>query len=60
MADRVDKHKTTIYLREGDAAFLRENFPEAGASLVIRKLVSKVVDQMRKGEMPEFSGEIEL
>lgn len=54
--DRTSKTKTTIYLREGDMDVLREHFPEGGASIVVRRLVSRLVDQLRKGEVPEISG----
>lgn len=38
--------KHTIYLREGDMAFLRDHYPRHGASNIIRRLVSKFVDDL--------------
>lgn len=58
--DRVQKVKTTLYLREGDMDTLREHFPEGGASIVVRRLVSRIVDQLRKGETPQVEMELDV
>ncbi len=39
-------HKHTLWLRQGDMAFLKEHFPRLGASAVVRKIVSEFVDRL--------------
>ncbi len=46
MSDNLTKH--TLLLREGDFEFLRTYFPKKGASAMIRKVTSKLVDQLDK------------
>lgn len=41
--DELSKH--TLLLRSGDYERLRELFPEVGAAVIIRKLVSRFLDK---------------
>lgn len=43
-----DLQKHTLNLRAGDMKALEELFPNRGASVMVRKIVSKFVDQTRK------------
>jgi len=45
---KLELHKKTLNLRKGDFEYLSERFPKKGASVVIRQLVSKFVDDQRK------------
>ena len=38
--------KHTLHLRKGDFDFLKDRFPRLGASLVVRRIVSKFVDRI--------------
>jgi len=61
MNKREGLQKHTLHLREGDMERLRSLYPEVGASLVIRKLVSTFLDRDSKDRKLEISGEeIEL
>lgn len=42
-SDSLTKH--TIWLREGDMAALQQQFPRGGASAVIRRMISTLVDR---------------
>jgi hypothetical protein len=41
-----DLTKHTLHLRRGDYATIRDAFPQTGAAVVIRKIVSDFVDQL--------------
>ena len=49
--------KHSIYLRAGDMEFLIQRLPEGKASEMVRKVVSRFVDDMRaaEGPAPEFT-----
>lgn len=51
MAKRnISKH--TLNLREGDYDKLRDAFPDVGAAVIIRRIVSKFVDELDRGMTP--------
>ena len=49
MSKKLDLQKHTMNLRPGDIEFLQDFFAEQGtpASVVVRRLISKYVDQLR-------------
>lgn len=52
----VPLQKSTLRLRRGDVARLEELFPGVGYNVIIRTLVSRVVDQMNKRIEQEIEG----
>jgi len=52
MSEELTKH--TLNLRKGDFDYLKGVYPKVGSSAVIRKLVSRHVDQLNR---PVSSGE---
>lgn len=57
IAENLQKH--TLFLRKGDVQKLQDAYPDVAYSLVIRKLVSSVVDRFEKGE-PKLDLELRL
>ena len=55
-----DLTKHTLHLRAGDMDRLKALFPEIGASIVVRKLVSNFLDRDDKERKVEFTSEIDL
>lgn len=49
-------HKHTLKLRQGDYDALIEYYPEVGAALVIRKLVSRHVDKLNNSTTTAMQG----
>lgn len=52
MPKNDELQKVTLNLRRGDYDQLRALYPELGAALVIRKIVSNFVDQADVAELP--------
>jgi len=48
MSNNLKKH--TLNLREGDFDEIADRFENVGASLVIRRIVSNFVDNLRSGD----------
>lgn len=56
-----DLKKHTLNLRDGDMEALAELFPRFNPSVMVRKIVSKFIDQSRQvPEQPIESGNINL
>lgn len=55
-----DKTKHTLFLRAGDFDKLRDAYPDIGASAVIRRIVSRVVDSLEKDTAPTINMEIDI
>jgi len=49
-------HKHTLKLRQGDYDALIEYYPEVGAALVIRKLVTRHVEKLRSATTTAMQG----
>lgn len=49
---QIELQKHTLHLRAGDMDFIKDRVPEGKASELVRKLVSKFVDQTRAKETP--------
>ena len=43
--------KYTLYLRDGDAEFLRDRFPKLGAGGAVRRIIANFVDDI-KAQVP--------
>lgn len=57
IAEDLQKH--TFLLRSGDVEKLRDAYPDVPVSLVIRRLISSVVDRFEKGE-PKLDLEVRI
>jgi len=58
MSDQLTKH--TLNLRKGDYERLRALFPDIGAAVIIRKIVSKFLDKTEADGKSGLKVEIEL
>lgn len=54
----MELEKVTLKLRKGDFARLRECYPEAGASKVVRLMVANFVDSLAV-HAPNLTGQLE-
>lgn len=57
-SEELTKH--TLHLRAGDFDRLKALFPDIGASIVIRNLVSNFLDRDDADRKVEFKAELEL
>lgn len=55
-----DLHKHTLFLRKGDWEKLAEIYPEVATSIVVRRLISSVVDRFEQGKTALDIGEVRV